>query len=283
MSNPAPIDVSPALPDLRANGRLLTGASSAPSLPHAPAQVSPPRPAPAPPPAASWLGRRDDALAAELRDRLAHDTRTAHLALDVRVEGAVAHVEGSVGSEDERRLVRTLLRRHAGLLAVWDLLRLPGEWLRAADIGCGDTKQIPWATGVDCNDNPGVDVVTNLEQRLPFEDHAFDNVFAVHVLEHIADLLGLMRELHRVVKPTGVLHVLCPYWRHVNAVADPTHVRFMDAQTFKYFCLPKATRPGVPPWRPLLIAQTHDTVYADLQPIKDGTAASPSEIARWFY
>lgn len=280
MSSPAPTDIPPTSINLGSNGhRLIAGSVASASQP---VSTPPPRAAYSISPA-SWLRLRDDALAAELRDRLAHDSRTAHLALDVRVEGAVAHVEGSVASEDERRLLRMLLRQQAGLYAVWDLLCLPGEPLRAADIGCGDTKQIPWATGVDCNRNPGVDVVADLEGSLPFDDHAFDNVFAVHVLEHIADLLGLMRELHRVVKPTGVLHVLCPSWRHINAVADPTHVRFMDAQTFKYFCLPKATRPGVPPWRPLLIAQTADTVYADLQPIKDGTTASLDEIARWFY
>ena len=282
MSSSAPTNVFPMSPHAGPNDRLPLHEPAAPATHPPTAPSSAPRTAAAMSPD-SWLRLRDDTLAAELRDRLAHDARTAHLTLDVCVDGAVAHVEGSVASEDERRLLRTLIRRQAGLLAVWDLLRLPGERLCVADIGCGDTKQIPWAMGIDCNPNPGVDVVADLEGRLPLDDHTLDNVFAVHVLEHIADLLGLMRELHRVVKPTGVLHVLCPFWRHVNAVADPTHVRFMDAQTFKYFCLPKATRPNVPPWRPLLIAQTDDTVYADLQPIKDGTAASPSEIARWFY
>ena len=290
MSSPAPTGlsaippISPVSPHFSPNGHL--PASVPPARGLSPAFSPAPHPAitaSAASPTASWLAARDDALAAELRERLAHDSRTAHLALDVRVDGAVAHVEGSVGSADERWLLRRLLRRQGGLYAVWDLLRLPGEWLRAADIGCGDTKQVPWATGVDCVPNPGVDVVTDLEARLPFEDNALDNVFAVHVLEHISDLLGLMHELHRVIKPSGVLHVLCPFWRHVNAVADPTHVRFIDAQTFKYFCLPKATRPGVLPWRPLMIAQTDDTVFADLQPIKDGSAASRAEIARWFY
>jgi hypothetical protein len=73
---------------------------------------------------------------------------------------------------------------------------------------------------------------------------------------------------------------LTPSWRHVNAVADPTHVRLMDIQTFKYFCLP---HPGVPPWQPLAIASSNDTIFADLQPLKYGTTVNRAQIARWFY
>src|SRR3712207_9090292 len=53
---------------------------------------------------------RDEVLAEELRDRLAYDQRTAHLQLAIHVDGGVAHVDGAVGSEAERQLVRRLLR-----------------------------------------------------------------------------------------------------------------------------------------------------------------------------
>lgn len=227
-----------------------------------------------------WLCLRDQALAAALRDQLAHDQRTSHLDLSVGVDRGVAHVEGEVGSEAERQLVRRLLRRSAGLCAVWDLLSLPGQPLEIIDIGCGTQKQVPWARGVDQVPLPGVDIVADLEGPLPFDANAFDHVFAVHVLEHIRDLVGLMAELHRVLRPSGVLHVLAPSWRHVNAVVDPTHVRYMDGQTFRHFC---EERPNVPRWRPLMVATTHDTVHADLQPIKGDEPVVLEELARWFF
>jgi SAM-dependent methyltransferase len=217
-----------------------------------------------------WRQLRDKALASELRESLAHDRRTAHLVLNLEVKGGVAHITGEASSEEERRLIRGLLRRQAGLYGVWDLLGLPGSPPQVLDVGCGDCKQVPWAVGLDYEPYPGVDYVANLEERLPFEDNSFDNIFAVHVLEHIRDLLGLMRELHRVLRPTGVLHVLTPNWRFVNAVADPTHCRFMDVQTFKYFC---GVKPGVLPWRPLSTGTSEDNVYADMQPVKDGRLA----------
>ena len=123
-------------------------------------------------------------------------------------------------------------------------------------------------------------MVADLDEGLPFDDDALDHVFAVHVLEHVRDLFAVMRELHRVLKPTGLLHVLCPWWRHVNAVADPTHVRGIDVQTFQDFT---RARPAVPAWRPLIATADGATVHVDLQPVKDGGAgASPRELARWF-
>lgn len=49
----------------------------------------------------SWSQLRDDMLTNELRDALASDWRTAHLALSIYTDGRVAHVEGEVSSEPD--------------------------------------------------------------------------------------------------------------------------------------------------------------------------------------
>jgi SAM-dependent methyltransferase len=223
---------------------------------------------------------RDEVLAADVADRLAHDRRTERLALTVAVSGCVAHVTGSVPSAADRELVRAAVRGVNGIRASWDLVEVEGAGpLAVADVGCGGSKQVPWAIGVDAVPQPGVDVVANLDDGLPFETASLDHVFAVHVLEHVGDMVAVMGELHRVLRPTGVLHVLCPHWRHVNAPADPTHVRLIDALTFRWFCQP--ARPDVPPWRPLCVTAGDDTVYADLQPLAS-RGAQRAELARWF-
>jgi SAM-dependent methyltransferase len=223
----------------------------------------------------------DRLLAEDLADALAHDRRTEHLDLRVGVDRRVAHLEGVVGGHDERELVLAVAARVAGLTAVWDLVRVAGApALRVVDIGCGAVKQLPGAVGVDAVAQPGVDVVADLDAGLPFESASVDRVFAIHVLEHVADLLAVMRELHRILRPEGVLHVLAPDWRHVNAVADPTHVRQLDARTFRWFCLP---RPGVPSWRPLMVSTWDATIHADLRPVPPGQEpAGEAELARWF-
>jgi SAM-dependent methyltransferase len=230
--------------------------------------------------AADANGLRDEALGADVSDRLAHDRRTQHLVLDVAVRGCVAHVTGTVPSEADRERVRTAVRSVSGILAAWDLVVVKGAGeLAVADIGCGTNKQVPWAVGVDQVAQPGVDVVANVDEGLPFQTASLDHVFAVHILEHVGDMVAVMAELHRVLRPSGLLHVLCPHWRHVNAAADPTHVRAIDALTFRWFCQP--ARRDVRPWRPLCITTNADTVHADLQPLRDG-GAQPSELARWF-
>ncbi len=43
--------------------------------------------------------------------------------------------------------------------------------------------------------------------RLPFKDASFDLAFLVYVLGEIPDSEGALRELHRILKPGGVLSV----------------------------------------------------------------------------
>jgi predicted SAM-dependent methyltransferase len=68
------------------------------------------------------------------------------------------------------------------------------------DIGCGKNKT-PGAIGLDSRPFPGVDIVADLEGKLPIPDNTYDVVYANQVLEHVYDLVGLMHELHRILKP----------------------------------------------------------------------------------
>lgn len=47
---------------------------------------------------------------------------------------------------------------------------------------------------------------------LPFPDDTFDRIIAAEVLEHIPDDVGAIAELHRVLKPGGVIAVTIPAW-----------------------------------------------------------------------
>ncbi len=45
---------------------------------------------------------------------------------------------------------------------------------------------------------------------LPFEDHVFDRVISLETLEHVADPIQFLKELHRVSKPKTKLVLSCP-------------------------------------------------------------------------
>lgn len=50
--------------------------------------------------------------------------------------------------------------------------------------------------------------------RLPFADGSFDKVLLSEVLEHVADQRAVLGELHRVLRPGGVLAVSVPHARY---------------------------------------------------------------------
>ncbi|MEU7941232.1 methyltransferase domain-containing protein [Microbispora bryophytorum] len=213
-------------------------------------------------------------------DLLTHDSRLRGLDVRVRFDGGVAHVEGDVPATADLAVLRERLGRLAGVLAVWDRVRVAGAPPRVVDLGCGGTKQHPANIGVDLRPGPVIDVLADLAHGVPLADASVDQIFVVHVLEHLADYLPLLRECHRVLRPGGVLHVLAPWWRHVNAVADPTHVRLIDVQTFKHLCRPDDAGRC---WYPLLVTRDESTVFADLVPAVDGQEpACERRLARFF-
>jgi SAM-dependent methyltransferase len=105
---------------------------------------------------------------------------------------------------------------------------------RILDIGCG-RKKLPEAVGLDRYPLPGVDVVADLNGGLPFPEQTFDAVWANQVLEHVPDLVELVYEVYRVLKPGGIFVAHVPYFRSKWAHIDPTHVRCFTINTMDYF------------------------------------------------
>jgi predicted SAM-dependent methyltransferase len=103
------------------------------------------------------------------------------------------------------------------------------------DLGCGK-KKVAGAIGVDAKSLPGVDIVHDIgKDPLPFKVGSVDVIYANMILEHVPDLLWTMGDIHRVLKPGGVLKAKVPYFNSLNAYSDPTHKNFFTEKTFLYF------------------------------------------------
>lgn len=233
------------------------------------------------PPSAKRLRAIDTFLTEAWIDQARHDDRLRGLAVEVTFDQGVAHLTGEVSEPAELRLVRDRVGRLAGVFGVWCRVAVAGREPVVVDLGCGGTKQYPGNLGLDIFPAAGVDAVADLSGSLPLADDSIDVLFAVHILEHLVDFLPLLDECHRVLRPGGVLHVMSPWWRHVNAVADPTHVRLLDVQTIKGVCGQRP--PGTPRWYPLHAGCDGASIFADLTPLgPDDPGPEPAHLARFF-
>lgn len=76
-------------------------------------------------------------------------------------------------------------------------------------LGCGPAHLPGWIN-IDVHPAP---FALNVHWGLPFDDGSADFVFVSHMLEHLFfphDVLALLRELHRVLRPGGRLRIVVP-------------------------------------------------------------------------
>jgi SAM-dependent methyltransferase len=95
---------------------------------------------------------------------------------------------------------------------------------RTLEIGAGAGSHVPFepegeyvaleasaelAAQIPVRDGLSV-VVADCEERLPWDDDAFDRVLAIHLLEHLYNLPAALDEVARVLRPGGIFSVVIP-------------------------------------------------------------------------
>jgi SAM-dependent methyltransferase len=104
------------------------------------------------------------------------------------------------------------------------------------DIGCGKRKAEPDALGIDMSADSAADTVWNLDEfPWPLEDDRFDRIHMSHIIEHLADPVRAMAEVHRVARDGADVFVTTPHFSSHNSYVDPTHKRHLAAASFEYF------------------------------------------------
>ncbi|MBU0628882.1 MAG: class I SAM-dependent methyltransferase [Nanoarchaeota archaeon] len=107
--------------------------------------------------------------------------------------------------------------------------------IKKLNIGCGNDIKKDYIN-LDIVNLDGVDVVHDLDKMpYPFKDNTFEEVRAIGIAEHLADLVKSMEELHRICKNGAIIDLDPPYFNSITALADPTHKRFFTLDTFDYF------------------------------------------------
>ena len=89
------------------------------------------------------------------------------------------------------------------------------------DVACGNRK-INGAKGIDNDPKSKADIIADAT-KLPFEKNSFDTVFCLNFLEHTFKFNEVLTEIHRVMKPDGILQVEVPYYNSYAFGQTPFH------------------------------------------------------------
>ena len=104
------------------------------------------------------------------------------------------------------------------------------------NLGCG-YRPIEGYVNLDNRQLPGVDVVADCNERLPFEDNTFDEVKASDFLEHLHNdkRIHIMEEIYGILKPNGIIDTFTPSTDGRGGDCDPTHYAFWNEVSFRYY------------------------------------------------
>jgi predicted SAM-dependent methyltransferase len=111
--------------------------------------------------------------------------------------------------------------------------------MRCLNLGAGKDirRGIDEWVNLDKVSLPGIDVVHDIANPLPFPDNSFDFVYCSHILEHLGfdKKVYIFEELWRITKPQGRIEILLPNFSHRNAYFDPTHLSVWEIHNVDYF------------------------------------------------
>jgi SAM-dependent methyltransferase len=106
---------------------------------------------------------------------------------------------------------------------------------RVLDVGCGVNKY-DGAVGIDRIAGTRADVLCDLDTfPYPFRDESFDEVRAVHVIEHVSDVIRTMEEFHRLLREGGQVYIATPHYTDFSSFCDPTHRWHLNSFSLRYF------------------------------------------------
>jgi len=115
------------------------------------------------------------------------------------------------------------------------------------ELGCGNTKRIKDAIGIDSQNHDCVDIVGDVFEVLnEIPSASIDEIYSFHFLEHISDLSGLLEVVARVLKKGGRLEIVVPHFSNPYFYSDYTHRNFFGLYSMSYFSSEALFRRKVP-------------------------------------
>ena len=90
--------------------------------------------------------------------------------------------------------------------------------MKKYNLGCGK-KYIKGYINVDVTRSVKADLYFNLNKfPYPIKKKSADEVLMDNVLEHLDDVVLVMEEIYRILKPGGIVKIYLPYVCHVYSI-----------------------------------------------------------------
>jgi len=104
-----------------------------------------------------------------------------------------------------------------------------------ANLGCGTDYREGWHN-VDQLQSVKTDQRVDLNE-LPWlwTNSSFEYVLMDNVIEHLDDQLGVLNELHRVVRPHGKIVLRFPHWNSPGHFTTPSHTTTLTHRSFEHY------------------------------------------------
>src|ERR1700690_4490004 len=89
---------------------------------------------------------------------------------------------------------------------------------------------------MDRNPARRADVICDLDGfPFLFRDASFDKLQAIHVIEHVSDVIKTMEEFHRLMRAGGEVVIATPHYTDFSSFCDPTHRWHLNSFSLRYF------------------------------------------------
>ena len=103
------------------------------------------------------------------------------------------------------------------------------------NIGCGE-KLLEGFTNIDKFPTSDACMLGDLEQGIDLEDACADEIVLDNVIEHVDSVVNAMREIRRLLKEGGIVHIYTPHYTSHSSWRDPTHKWHLSYFSFDMFC-----------------------------------------------
>ena len=102
------------------------------------------------------------------------------------------------------------------------------------NIGSGE-KKLPGFINVDKYPSQKGDLKGDLDKKINLASGCADEIMLDNVIEHVDSIPNTMKEIRRLLKKNGVVHIYTPHFTSHSSWRDPTHKHHLSYFSFDMF------------------------------------------------